>query len=537
MFTLAALAITPEGVLRFSLWLLPVLLVVLGAVWYQRRKRASPRRPVTALPLDRPEMLQAAFERANVGVGFVTGDGQWLEANRRLLSILGYSFSELGSLPLRFLTHPDDRKREAPLLAEIRAGKRTAYAMTKRLLRKGGEYRNARVHMLRCAESPQPLYQCVIDDAGHQSSPVESLFAAMADVPNSTAILCDATGLITGWNKGAEQLFGYEAEEMLSTPWMKLHVGETKESLTRLIGTAAQNGFARALNKRVLRDGSHVVVRSVIIPDLMRGDASGFLEICHEETAAARTAAPAGRESDSALAKTLEENAALRGALARAESSVAELGQSVTSLKATNVDLSRKVRLLSSALRKMLPARKPDEPQIADVAAATEANVDQRLAELTWRRVAGEDFGNTLAAVAEEARSGVLHLRSDHGEKRFVFENGQLIACSSDHDERLLGQLLVDAGVIDETQRSAALESHRATGVPFGSSIVKLGLATEDDVAEIIRMKAKNEIADATAWQQAEWAFTESTTAAADMVPIAIDVLAVLAELTPSGEA
>jgi hypothetical protein len=185
----------------------------------------------------------------------------------------------------------------------------------------------------------------------------------------------------------------------------------------------------------------------------------------------------------------------------------------------------------------MLPARKAVDPQIADVAAAAEANVEQALVELNWRGVAGEDFGNTLAAVAEEARSGVLHLRSDHGEKRFVFENGQLIACSSDRDERLLGQLLVDAGVIDEEQRGAALESHRATGVPFGSSIVKLGLATEDDVAEIIRTKAKNEIADATAWQQAEWAFTESTTAAADMVPIAIDVLAVLAELTPSGEA
>jgi len=360
----------------------------------------------------------------------------------------------------------------------------------------------------------------------------------MTDVHDSAAILCDASGVITGWNKGAERLFGHDAEEIVSTPWMKLHVGETKESLTRLIGTAAQNGFARALNKRVLRDGSHVVVRSVIIPDLLRGDASGFLEICHEETAAARTAAPAARENDSALAKTLDENAAMRDALARAESSAAELAQTVASLKATNAELSRKVRLLASAIRKMLPARKPEEAQIADVASATEAAVEQTLAEeTTWRSVAGEDLGNTLAAVAEEARSGVLHLRSVHGEKRFVFENGQLIACSSDRDERLLGQLLVDAGVIDEAQRGAALETHRATGVPFGSSIVKLGLATEEDVAEIIRAKAKKEIADAAAWHQAEWAFTQSTMATAEMVPIAIDLLAVLAEITPAGDA
>ena len=531
------MAIHPEDVLRYSLWALPALLVLVGVLLFRRRRKEPARRPVTALPLDRPEMLQAAFDRASVGVGFVTGDGQWLEANRRLLSILGYSFAELGNLPLRFLTHPDDRKREAALLAEIRAGKRAAYAITKRLMRKGGDYRSARVHMLRCAESPQPLFRCIVEDSGHQSTPVEAIFAAMTDVPDSAAILCDASGLITGWNKGAERLFGHDAEEILSTPWMKLHVGETKESLTRLIGTAAQNGFARSLNKRVLRNGTQVVVRSVIIPDLLRGDASGFLEICHEETAAARTASPAVRESDSALAKILEENATLRDALARAESTEAELRQSATSLKATNVELSRKVRLLASAIRKMLPARKPDEPRIADIAAATEAAVDATLVEMNWRSVTGEDLGNTLAAVAEEARSGVLHLRSDHGEKRFVFEKGQLIACSSDRDERLLGQLLVDAGVIDEAQRGAALETHRATGVPFGSSIVKLGLATEDDVAEIIRTKAKHEIADAAAWQQAEWAFTASTVAAADMVPIAIDMLAVLAELTPAVDA
>jgi PAS domain S-box-containing protein len=519
------LAITPDDVLRVSYWLLGPLLVLLAILIFRRLRRAKPAIAAVAGPPDRPKMLQAAFDRAPVGIGFVTGDGQWLEANRRLASILGYTASELESFPLRLLTHADDRKREAPLLAEIRAGKRASYAITKRLMRRTGDYKSARVHMLRCAESPQPLYQVTVEESVQQT-PVESIFAAMYDVDGSAAILCDAAGAITGWNKGAERLFGHTAEEILSTPWMKLHAGETKESLTRLIGTAAQNGFARALNKRVLRDGSNVVVRSVIIPDLVRGDAGSFLEICHEETAAARTSAT---DPNAVLTRALEENAALRDAVARAESSEAELRKSVTSLKAMNAELSRKVRLAATAIRKMLPAQKPETPRSTPAAAATVAR--------EWRGVAATEFGEALSAVAEQSRSGVLHLRSDHGEKRFVFEKGSLIACSSDRDERLLGQLLVDAGIIDEAQRGAALESHRATGVPFGSSIVKLGLATEDDVAEIIRAKAKNEIAEAAAWQTAEWTFTESVPAAAAMVPIAIDVLAMLAELTPAGEA
>ena len=527
--------------LRYSLWALPILCALLTVLLVSRRRKARTgggRRTSAAAPgqpLDLPQMLQAAYDRAGVGVGFVTGDGQWLEANRRLQSILGYSFVELAGLPLRLLTHPDDRKREAPLLAEIRAGKRTAYAITKRLQRKGNEYRTMRVHMLRCAESPQALFQCVVEDSGHQMTPVEAIAASLAEVPESAVIFCDASGTITGWNKGAERLFGHASVEMIGTPWLKLHAGETRESLTRLIGTAAQNGYARSLNKRVLRDGSHAVVRSVILPDLLRGESSGFLEICHEETAAARTTA---QQSDSPLTKALEENAALRDQLARAETAEADLRQSVTALRTSNAELSRKVRLLATAIRKMLP-RKPGEPTPPEGTerVAQPTMVEPSVVQHEWQSVAAEDFANALATVAENGRSGVLHLRSDHGEKRFVFENGQLIACSSDRDERLLGQLLVDAGVIDEAQRGAALETHRATGVPFGSSIVKLGLATEDDVAEIIRTKAKNEIADAAAWQKAEWVFTESAPAAAAMVPIAIDVLAVLAELTPAPDA
>jgi PAS domain S-box-containing protein len=519
------LAIHPEVVLRVAYWLFAALIVVF--VFLMLRRRASGKRKPAAQALlpDRPKMLQAAFDRAQVGVGFVTGDGQWLEVNRRLLSILGYMLpSDLDSFPLRFLTHPDDRKREAPLLAEIRAGKRSSYAITKRLMRKGGDYRSARVHMLRCAESPQPLYQVIIDDSTQQT-PVEAMFAAMSELDSTAVILCDASGSITGWNKGAERLFGHTADEVVSSPWMKLHTGETKESLTRLIGTAAQNGYARALNKRVLSDGSHVVVKSVIIPDLLRGDVGGFVEICHVESAAVRQSAS---DPSALLAKSLEENAKLRDALARAESTEAELRTTVTELRTMNGELSKKLRLAAGAIRKMLPAQKVETPRSTPAAPAVAS---------PWHGVASTDFSEALSAVAEQSRSGILHLRSDHGQKRFVFENGRLIACSSDRDERLLGQLLVDAGVIDDRQRSAALAAHRETGLPFGSSLVKLGLASEEDVAEIIRAKAKNEIAEAAAWQRAEWAFTESTPAAAAMIPIAIDVLAVLAELTPAAEA
>lgn len=286
-------------------WVFPALLAAVAAlavllmVLRMSRRRNAPKPVAAPAPLDRAGMLNAAYERSNVGIGFVDVEWQWLDANRKLLSILGYIKSDLTSVPLRFLTHPDDRKREAALMNDLRSGKRSSYSLTKRLLRKTGDYRSVRVHMLRCAETPQVIYQCVIDESA-STSHVQTLANALADVQESAAILCDTAGNITAWNKGAERIFGFSAAEVIGTAWTKLHATETRESLARLVAKAAEQGFARSLNTRRCKDESHVVVRSVIVADLMRGGSSEFLEICHKE-GAAKIASPAEARRDTPL--------------------------------------------------------------------------------------------------------------------------------------------------------------------------------------------------------------------------------------------
>lgn len=286
-------------------WVIPAFLaavVALGlllAVRRVARRRRAPKSVIPPAPLDRAGMLNAAFERSNVGIGFVDVEWQWIDVNRKLLAILGYVKSDLTGVPLRFLTHPDDRKREVGLMNDLRTGKRSFYSITKRILRKTGDYRSVRVHMLRCAETPQIIYQCVIDESV-STSHVQTLATALADVQESAAILCDTAGNIMAWNTGAERLFGYAAAEMIGTSWTKLHATETRESLARLVAKAAEQGFARSLNTRRCKDESHVVVRSVIVADLMRGGSSEFLEICHKE-GAARIASAAEIRRDTPL--------------------------------------------------------------------------------------------------------------------------------------------------------------------------------------------------------------------------------------------
>ncbi|HET6438753.1 MAG TPA: hypothetical protein VFG59_11860 [Anaeromyxobacter sp.] len=74
--------------------------------------------------------------------------------------------------------------------------------------------------------------------------------------------------------------------------------------------------------------------------------------------------------------------------------------------------------------------------------------------------------------------------------------------------KKRLGELLVEAGVIDETQLKAALGHQRQWGIRLGQSLVDLKLATEQDVVRVLAKKYGFEVArldqvEAYAHQQA----------------------------------
>lgn len=284
---MALALIGPEAILPYLYVAFVLMLGVYGFLWWRKRKGAAGAAPSSpqsgAVPRDRPLNLANAFDRAPVGIGFLGPEQQWVDVNKRLLTVLGYTKNELVSLPMRQLTHPEDRKREANLFADLRAGKRSGYVLSKRLQRKGGELRTFRVHMLRCSETPQPVFQCILEEEGPHGSHLETLSAAMSDALEAAVLFCDAGGTITRWNAGAEKLFGYPDVDAVGMSWARLHSGETKESLVRMLSTAARDGFARTANMRRRNDGSTVAVHSVLVADMVRGEATGFLEICHPD--------------------------------------------------------------------------------------------------------------------------------------------------------------------------------------------------------------------------------------------------------------
>ena len=78
------------------------------------------------------------IDEAPIGIALVGVNGRWLQVNRALCEIVGYSEPELLALSFQDITHPDDLDADLELLGQVLAGERRTYQMDKRYLHKRG---------------------------------------------------------------------------------------------------------------------------------------------------------------------------------------------------------------------------------------------------------------------------------------------------------------------------------------------------------------------------------------------------------------
>jgi PAS domain S-box-containing protein len=82
--------------------------------------------------------FRAIFEQAAAGIATATAEGMFLEANRTLCDMLGYTAEELGGLSVYDLTFPDDREKQVNEEQPVRDGKSDTIRLEKRFLHKNG---------------------------------------------------------------------------------------------------------------------------------------------------------------------------------------------------------------------------------------------------------------------------------------------------------------------------------------------------------------------------------------------------------------
>jgi diguanylate cyclase (GGDEF)-like protein/PAS domain S-box-containing protein len=84
------------------------------------------------------ERFRSAFDYAPIGMALVTPSGRWIQVNRSLSDILGYSEAELLATDFQSLTYPDDVSAAETCITQLLAGSVVSEQLEKRYIHKRG---------------------------------------------------------------------------------------------------------------------------------------------------------------------------------------------------------------------------------------------------------------------------------------------------------------------------------------------------------------------------------------------------------------
>src|SRR5215831_11694378 len=130
------------------------------------------------------EALRASEERwsklaenSSAGIALIAPDGRFIAANLALQKMLGYTEDELQGCTTLDVTHPEDRAATEARIAEANEGRRRAYHLEKRFLRKDGSVMWADVSsvFVPASGSNSAFFSAVIVDCTERKQAEEEL--------------------------------------------------------------------------------------------------------------------------------------------------------------------------------------------------------------------------------------------------------------------------------------------------------------------------------------------------------------------------
>ncbi|MCG5076856.1 PAS domain S-box protein [Paraburkholderia tagetis] len=254
------------------------------------------------------------FKETPVGNALVDLDGRFLDVNQAFCAIVGYSEDTLRTLTFAKVTHPDDLAEDLALVAELLAGKHTAYAMEKRYMRPDGTaiWVSLAVTLVRDAAGvPLHLIAAVQDiDSRKKSEKAlrnyhveleERVRERTAELRRSRDALQTITdnlpALIAVVDRDLRYRFNNEAfRRVFGTPSVALRGASIQDTLSPEVFESLQPLFARALagervtcNEVRYRADEERVWCTTYIPAEREGKVTGFYVMSHDVTEQRRT--------------------------------------------------------------------------------------------------------------------------------------------------------------------------------------------------------------------------------------------------------
>lgn len=205
------------------------------------------RRRAEAALQENEEKFRGAFDYSSIGMALVRPDGRWLQVNRSICDIVGYSEPELLAIDFQTITHPDDLEKDLEYVRQMLSGEINSYQMEKRYLHKLGHvvWAMLSVSLVRDGQH-EPLYfisqiQDITDRkrAEEASRESEERYRELFANANDLIYTHDLNGNFTSLNKAGERITGYTLDEALKMNIASVVVPEHLERARRMIARKA----------------------------------------------------------------------------------------------------------------------------------------------------------------------------------------------------------------------------------------------------------------------------------------------------------
>jgi PAS domain S-box-containing protein len=273
------------------------------------------------------ERFRATFEQAAVGIAHVGRDGRLLRLNQRLADTLGHAPEALLGRPLADLITPRDRAAHLTELRRVGGGEATSSTSQIRYLRRDGTAVWVRVtaSLARPAEA-EPYLIAVVEDISRRKADERARARTDAAIRRQANLLDQAydaifawdwDGTITYWNRGAERLYGFSADEALGKPSHDLLRTDHGASVQQILAALARDGIWEGELEHTAHDGRRITVESRHL--LVREAGRRYVLEVNRDVTARRAAE---REREALVGRLAAERARLRAILEQMPSGV-----------------------------------------------------------------------------------------------------------------------------------------------------------------------------------------------------------------------
>src|SRR5215212_4261157 len=231
------------------------------------------------------DRFRSIFDHAPIGVAVVSLEGRYLQVNRSLCEILGYTEEELQALTWQEITHPDDLAVSSAFVRRILEGEFPRYHLEKRFLHSDGHivWASLSVSLLRNAEDEPLSFVSQIQDVTERKEveqvivESEERFRSLVQYSSDIITILEDDGTVRYTSPAVEKVMGYKPEEQVGTnAFESVHPDDRDRALDTFAEILKRPGLHPPLEFRLPhKDGSwrylEHIVNNLLDDPVVRG--------------------------------------------------------------------------------------------------------------------------------------------------------------------------------------------------------------------------------------------------------------------------